>query len=234
MDHVSGDAAIVIDCDLQDPPELIPKLVEEWLNGYDVVNARRIKRKGESFLKKITSYIHYRLLFRLSDINIPIDTGDFRLLNKNALDSLSKLREKHRYMKGLFAWVGFKQKEIEYEREARYKGKKKYNIFGLFSLAFDGLTSFSILPLRLASIIGFFSAFFGFIYGVIVITKKVFFHEPVVGFTSLVVLITFFGGIQLLSIGIIGEYVGRIFNETKNRPLYIVRNIKKSVFYDNP
>ena len=234
LDHVSGDAAIVIDCDLQDPPELIPKLVEEWLNGYDVVNARRIKRKGESFLKKITSYIHYRLLFYLSDINIPMDTGDFRLLNKNALDSLSKLREKHRYMRGLFVWVGFKQKEIEYERDARYKGKKKYNIFGLFSLAFDGLTSFSILPLRLASIIGFFSAFFGFIYGVIVITKKVFFHEPVVGFTSLVVLITFFGGIQLLSIGIIGEYVGRIFNETKNRPLYIVRNIKKSVFYDNP
>jgi len=234
LDHASGDAVIVIDSDLQDPPELIPKLVEEWLNGYDVVNAKRIKRKSEGFFKKITSYIYYRLLFYLSDINIPMDTGDFRLLNKNALDSLSKLREKHRYMKGLFAWVGFKQKEIEYEREARYKGKTKWNFFSLFNLAFDGLTSFSILPLRLASIIGFFSAFFGFIYGVIVVTKKVFFHEPVVGFTSLVVLITFFGGIQLLSIGIIGEYVGRIFNETKNRPLYIVRNIKKSVFYDNP
>ena len=234
LDHASGDAVIVIDSDLQDPPELIPKLVEEWLNGYDVVNAKRIKRKSEGFFKKITSYIYYRLLFYLSDINIPMDTGDFRLLNKNALDSLSKLREKHRYMKGLFAWVGFKQKEIEYEREARYKGKTKWNFFSLFNLAFDGLTSFSILPLRLASIIGFFSAFFGFIYGVIVVTKKVFFHEPVVGFTTLVVLITFFGGIQLLSIGIIGEYVGRIFNETKNRPLYIVRNIKKSVFYDNP
>ena len=234
LDHASGDAAIVIDSDLQDPPELIPRLVEEWTNGYDVVNARRIKRKGESFLKKIISYIYYRLLFHLSDINIPIDTGDFRLLNKNALDSLLKLREKHRYMKGLFAWVGFKQKEIEYERDARYKGKTKWNVFGLFSLAFDGLTSFSILPLRLASIIGFLSAFFGFIYGVIIVTKKVFFLEPVVGFTSLVVLITFFGGIQLLSIGIIGEYIGRIFNETKNRPLYIVRNIKKSVFYDNP
>jgi len=234
LDHTSGDAAIVIDSDLQDPPELIPRLVEEWSNGYDVVNARRTKRKGESFLKKITSYIYYRLLFHLSDINIPMDTGDFRLLNKNALDSLSKLREKHRYMKGLFAWVGFKQKEIEYERDARYKGKTKWNVFGLFSLAFDGLTSFSILPLRLASIIGFLSAFFGFIYGLIIVAKKVFFHEPVVGFTSLVVLITFFGGIQLLSIGIIGEYVGIIFNEKKNTPLYIVRNIKKSVFYDNP
>jgi len=230
LDHASGDAVIVIDSDLQDPPELIPKLVEEWLNGYDVVNAKRIKRKGEGSLKKITSYIYYRLLFYLSDINIPIDTGDFRLLNRCALDALLKLREKHRYMKGLFAWVGFKQKEIEYEREARYKGKTKWNFFSLFNLAFDGLTSFSIIPLRLASIVGFLSAFFGFFYGLTIVVKRLFFQEQVVGFTSLVVLITFFGGIQLLSIGIIGEYIGRIFNETKNRPLYIVKNIKESVF----
>ena len=196
LDHASGDAVIVIDSDLQDPPELIPKLVEEWLNGNDVVNAKRKKRKGEGFLKKITSYMYYRLLFRLSDINIPMDTGDFRLLNKNALHALLKLREKHRYMKGLFSWVGFKQKEIEYERDARYKGKTKWSFFGLFNLAFDGLTSFSILPLRLASFIGFLSAFFGFIYGAIIVAKKIFFHEPVMGFTSLVVLITFFGGIQ--------------------------------------
>ena len=230
LDHASGDAVIVIDSDLQDPPELIPKLVEEWLNGYDVVNAKRIKRKGEGSLKKITSYIYYRLLFYLSDINIPIDTGDFRLLNRCALDALLKLREKHRYMKGLFVWVGFKQKEIEYEREARYKGKTKWNFFSLFNLAFDGLTSFSIIPLRLASIVGFLSAFFGFFYGLTIVVKRLFFQEQVVGFTSLVVLITFFGGIQLLSIGIIGEYIGRIFNETKNRPLYIVKNIKESVF----
>ncbi|MEC7875628.1 MAG: glycosyltransferase family 2 protein [Pseudomonadota bacterium] len=204
LDHASGDAVIVIDSDLQDPPELIPKLVEEWLNGYDVVNAKRIKRKGEGSLKKITSYIYYRLLFYLSDINIPIDTGDFRLLNRCALDALLKLREKHRYMKGLFVWVGFKQKEIEYEREARYKGKTKWNFFSLFNLAFDGLTSFSIIPLRLASIVGFLSAFFGFFYGLTIVVKRLFFQEQVVGFTSLVVLITFFGGIQLLSIGIIG------------------------------
>ena len=133
-------------------------------------------------------------------------------------------------MKGLFAWVGFKQQEIQYEREARYKGKTKWSFFGLFNLAFDGLTSFSILPLRLASTVGFLSALFGFFYGVTIVIKKIFFHEPVVGFTSLVVLVTFFGGIQLLSIGIIGEYIGRIFNETKNRPLYIVKNIKESVF----
>ena len=230
LDYASGDAVIVIDSDLQDPPEVIPELVKKWRDGNEVVNARRIKRKGEGFLKKITSHIYYRLLFFISDIKIPMDTGDFRLLNRNALDAISQLREKHRYMKGLFAWVGFKQQEIQYEREARYKGKTKWSFFGLFNLAFDGLTSFSILPLRLASTVGFLSALFGFFYGVMIIIKKIFFHEPVVGFTSLVVLVTFFGGIQLLSIGIIGEYIGRIFNETKNRPLYIVKNVKESVF----
>ena len=234
LDYSSGDAVIVIDADLQDPPELIPKLVEKWREGYDVVNAKRIKRKGESLLKKVMSYIYYRLLFYLSDINVPRDTGDFRLLNKNALDALLKLREKHRYMKGLFVWVGFKQKEIEYEREARFKGKTKWGFFSLFNLAFDGLTSFSIMPLRLASTIGFLSALIGFFYGAVIVFKTLFFHEPVAGFTSLVVLITFFGGIQLLSIGIIGEYIGRIFNETKNRPLYVVKNIQGSIFLDKP
>jgi len=231
LDYSSGDAVVVIDTDLQDPPELIPKLVENWNDGYDVVNAKRIKREGESSLKKITSYIYYRVLFRLSDISIPKDIGDFRLLDRKALDALLKLREKHRYMKGLFVWVGFKQKEIEYEREARFKGKTKLNLLSLFNLAFDGLTSFSIMPLRLASIIGFLSAVTGFLYGATIVIKTMFFHEPVAGFTSLVVLITFFGGIQLLSIGIIGEYIGRIFNETKNRPLYIVKNIKHSIFF---
>ncbi len=234
LDYSSGDAVIVIDADLQDPPELIPKLVEKWREGYDVVNAKRIKRKGESLLKKVMSYIYYRLLFYLSDINVPRDTGDFRLLNKNALDALLKLREKHRYMKGLFVWVGFKQKEIEYEREARFKGKTKWGFFSLFNLAFDGLTSFSIMPLRLASTIGFLSALIGFFYGTVIVFKTLFFHEPIAGFTSLVVLITFFGGIQLLSIGIIGEYIGRIFNETKNRPLYVVKNIQGSIFLDKP
>ena len=234
LDYSSGEAVIVIDADLQDPPELIPKLVEKWREGYDVVNAKRIKRKGESLLKKVMSYIYYRLLFYLSDINVPRDTGDFRLLNKNALDALLKLREKHRYMKGLFVWVGFKQKEIEYEREARFKGKTKWGFFSLFNLAFDGLTSFSIMPLRLASTIGFLSALIGFFYGAVIVFKTLFFHEPVAGFTSLVVLVTFFGGIQLLSIGIIGEYIGRIFNETKNRPLYVVKNIQGSIFLDKP
>ena len=137
-------------------------MVEKWLDGYDVVNAKRTERRGESFFKRMTSYVYYRLLFHISDINIPMDTGDFRLLDRNAVNALLKLREKHRYMKGLFAWVGFKQEEIEYQREARYKGKTKWSFFGLFNLAFDGLTSFSILPLRLASTVGFVSALFGF------------------------------------------------------------------------
>ncbi|HIF50422.1 MAG TPA: glycosyltransferase [Thiotrichaceae bacterium] len=231
LDHASGDAIVIIDADLQDPPELINEFVKHWRAGYDVVSAKRSKREGESHLKKLTSYVYYRLLFLLSDINIPKDTGDFRLLDRKALEALLKLREKHRYMKGLFAWVGFKQLEIEYERDARFKGKTKWNYFSLLNLAFDGLTSFSVLPLRMASIVGVFSAMIAFLYGAFITVKTVFFGDPVAGYSSLVVIITFIGGIQLLALGIIGEYLGRIFNETKNRPLYIVKNAQSSMFF---
>jgi glycosyltransferase involved in cell wall biosynthesis len=228
LDYAIGDAIVVIDTDLQDPPELIPELVEKWNKGFDVVNAKRIKRKGETAFKKITSFIYYRFLYQLSDIKIPKDTGDFRLLSRNALDALLKLREKHRYMKGLFAWVGYSQTEISYERDARYAGDTKWNYFGLLDLAFEGLTSFSVLPLRLASMLGVLSAFAALIFGVVIIVKKIMFGDPVAGYPSLVVLITFIGGIQLLALGIIGEYLGRVFNETKNRPLYLVKDIKPS------
>jgi polyisoprenyl-phosphate glycosyltransferase len=228
LDHVTGDAVVVIDTDLQDPPELIPKLVEQWHNGFDVVNAKRIKRKGESTFKKVTSYLYYRFLYQLSDIKIPKDTGDFRLLSRSALDALLELREKHRYMKGLFAWVGYKQTEITYERDERYAGETKWNFFGLLNLAFEGLTSFSVVPLRIASMLGILSAFAALIFAIIIIVKKLMFGDPVAGYPSLVVLITFIGGIQLLALGIIGEYLGRVFNETKNRPLYLVKDIKPS------
>ena len=228
LDHASGDAVIVIDTDLQDPPELIPELVKQWRDGYDVVNAKRIKRKGESSFKKITSFVYYRFLYKLSDIKIPKDTGDFRLLSRNALDALLKLREKHRYMKGLFAWVGYSQTEITYERDERYAGDTKWSFWSLLNLAFEGLTSFSVLPLRLASMIGVLSAFGGLIFAAIIILKKVMYGDPVAGYPSLVVLITFIGGIQLLALGIIGEYLGRVFNETKNRPLYLIKDIKPS------
>ncbi len=231
LDHVSGDSVVIIDTDLQDPPELIPRLVEIWLEGYDVVNAKRVKRKGESWFKKLTSYIYYRFLFQLSDIKIPKDTGDFRLLGRNALDALLKLREKHRYMKGLFAWVGYSQTEITYERDERYAGKTKWGFWGLVNLAFEGLTSFSVLPLRLASMVGVLSAFIAIVFGIVIILKKFIYGDPVAGYPSLVVLITFIGGIQLLALGVIGEYLGRVFNETKNRPLYIVKNMQESMFY---
>jgi polyisoprenyl-phosphate glycosyltransferase len=230
LDHASGDAVVIIDTDLQDPPELIPELVERWHEGYDVVNAKRIKRKGESGFKKITSFVYYRFLYQLSDIKIPKDTGDFRLLSRNALDALLKLREKHRYMKGLFAWVGYSQAEITYERDERYAGETKWHFFGLLNLAFEGLTSFSVLPLRLASLLGVLSAFVGLAFAVIIVLKKMMFGDPVAGYPSLVVLITFIGGIQLLALGIIGEYLGRVFNETKNRPLYLIKDMKPSKY----
>ena len=230
LDYANGDAVIIIDTDLQDPPNLIPKLVEYWLAGYDVVNAKRIKRKGESLFKKTASHVYYRILFHLSDIRIPMDTGDFRLLSRNALEALLKLREKHRYMKGLYAWVGFKQVEIEYEREPRFKGRTKWQFSELLNLAFDGLTSFSVLPLRLASITGIISALAAFLFGLFITGKKLLFGDPVAGYASLVVIITFIGGIQLLALGIIGEYLGRVFNESKNRPLYIIKSIQPSVY----
>ena len=187
LDHATGDAVVVIDTDLQDPPELIPKLVELWSDGYDVVNAKRIKRKGESSFKKISSFLYYRFLYQLSDVRIPKDTGDFRLLNRNALDALLKLREKHRYMKGLFAWVGYSQTEITYERDERYVGETKWSFWNLLNLAFEGLTSFSVLPLRLASMVGIFSAIAGLIFAAIIIIKKMMFGDPVAGYPSLVV-----------------------------------------------
>ncbi len=230
LDHASGDAVVVIDTDLQDPPELIPELVEKWHDGFDVVNAKRSKRKGETSFKKATSFLYYRFLYQLSDIKIPKDTGDFRLLSRDALDALLKLREKHRYMKGLFAWVGYSQAEITYERDERYAGETKWNFWGLLDLAFEGLTSFSVLPLRLASMIGFFTALAGLIFAIIVIIKKIMFDDPVAGYPSLVVLISVIGGIQLLALGIIGEYLGRVFNETKNRPLYLIKDLKPSEY----
>ncbi len=230
LDYASGDAVVVIDTDLQDPPELIPDLVVKWNDGYDVVNAKRIKRKGETAFKKMSSFVYYRFLYQLSDIKIPKDTGDFRLLSRNALDALLELREKHRYMKGLFAWVGYSQTEITYERDERYAGETKWHFWSLLDLAFEGLTSFSVLPLRLASLLGVLTAFAGLIFAVIIILKKIMFGDPVAGYPSLVVLIAFIGGIQLLALGIIGEYLGRVFNETKNRPLYLVKDIKSSKY----
>jgi len=222
LDYAHGDAVVVIDADLQDPPELIPELVKGWKQGYEVVYAQRTSREGESLLKRITAALFYRLLERSMPTSVPRDTGDFRLLSRRALDATNSLRERHRLMKGLFAWIGFSQLRVPYRRDARYAGRSKWSYWKLWNLALEGLTSFTIAPLRLASYLGAAVALFAFVYAAWIIYKTLAYGDPVRGYPSLMVTILFLGGVQLLSLGVIGEYLGRIFNETKHRPLYLV------------
>ncbi|MDO6424853.1 glycosyltransferase family 2 protein [Saccharophagus degradans] len=220
LDHSSGDAIVVIDADLQDPPELIPTLVERWEEGADVAYAKRKKRDGESAFKKATAHIFYRFMAKIGDVVLPEDTGDFRLLNRKALDALNSVRERHRFMKGLFAWIGFHQVAVEYDRDPRFAGVTKWNYWKLWNLALEGFTSFTTMPLKLATYIGVLTAFGSFVYGLYMIITTLINGNDVAGYPSLVVIVLFLGGIQLMSIGVIGEYLGRIFNETKKRPLY--------------
>lgn len=222
LHRASGDAVIVIDADLQDPPELIPALIAEWKKGFDVVYAQRLMRQGEGFIKKSTAHLFYRLMQHVGRVRIPEDTGDFRLLSRRATRALNSLNEQHRFMKGLFTWIGFPQKGVPYERDARHAGNTKWNYFGLFNLAIEGITSFTTGPLRVATFIGLVTATGAFVYGIYMITRTLFFGNPVPGYPSLIVIVLFLGGVQLTAIGIMGEYLGRIFNETKNRPLYFV------------
>jgi len=222
LDHALGDAVVVIDADLQDPPELIPELVAGWKQGYDVVSAMRNAREGESWLKRSTAAVFYRLLERSTPTPVPRNTGDFRLLSRRAVDATNSLRERHRLMKGLFAWIGFPQLSIPYRRAARFAGRSKWSYWRLWNLALEGLTSFTIAPLRLASYLGAAVALLSFAYAAVIVYKTLAYGDPVRGYPSLMVTILFLGGVQLLSLGVIGEYLGRIFNETKHRPLYIV------------
>lgn len=222
LHRASGDAVVVIDADLQDPPELIPALIGEWQNGFDVVYAQRLMRQGEGFIKKSTAHLFYRLMQHVGRVRIPEDTGDFRLLSRRATQALNSLNEQHRFMKGLFTWIGFPQKGVPYERDPRHAGNTKWNYFGLFNLAIEGITSFTTGPLRLATFIGLITATGAFMYGIYMIMRTLFFGNPVPGYPSLIVIVLFLGGVQLTAIGIMGEYLGRIFNETKNRPLYFV------------
>jgi len=222
FEHVRGEAMVIIDSDLQDPPELIGTLVEGWREGYDMVYARRRKRDGESFIKKLTAKYFYRVIRSVSRVQIPNDTGDFRLLSRRALDALLTLREEHRFMKGLFAWIGFKQKAVEYDRDPRFAGVTKWNYWKLWNYAIEGITSFTIAPLKVATYLGFFVALFSFLYAAYVIYKTIAYGESVAGYPSLMVVILFLGGVQLLFIGVLGEYMGRTFNEVKRRPLYFV------------
>ena len=222
FDHATGDALVVIDADLQDPPELIPQMIELWEQGYDDVYAKRRSREGESWLKKATSKYFYSILQKLSTVPIQKDTGDFRLLDRRAVDAMKQFRESERYTKGMFSWIGFNKKEILYDRDPRVAGTTKWNYVKLVNLAVNGITSFTTAPLRISTIMGFVISFIAFIYLVVLVIRTLFFGSDLGGYPSTMAAILFLGGVQLLSLGIIGEYVGKIFNETKKRPLYIV------------
>ena len=222
FDHVRGDAVVNIDADLQDPPELIPQMIRYWEDGYDDVFARRRSRAGESFVKKLTSQVYYKVLQRSTRIPIQIDTGDFRLLDRRCIDALKQFRESERYTKGMFSWIGYKKKEILYDRDPRAAGTTKWNYGKLVNLAIDGITSFTTAPLRVSTYVGFVVSVIAFVYILYLLIRPLFGVPTGGGYSSTMAAILFLGGVQLLSLGIIGEYIGRIFNETKNRPLYFV------------
>jgi len=222
LDHVTGDATVIIDADLQDPPELIPEMIKHWEDGYDDVYAKRTSRSGEGWFKKLTSKSFYFILEKISQVPIQKDTGDFRLLDKRAVEAIQQIRESQRYAKGMFSWIGFQKKEILYSRDPRAAGVTKWSYPRLFNLAVDGITSFTTAPLRISTYIGFIVSVIAFIYLVVIVIQTLLFGNELAGYPSTLAVILFLGGVQLLSLGVIGEYIGRIFNETKQRPLYLI------------
>lgn len=222
FDYVTGDCMVIIDADLQDPPSLIPQMLEYWEEGYDDVYAKRITRGKESWLRKQFSLLFYRILESTTRFEVLKNVGDFRLLDRSCINALKRLRESERYTKGMFCWIGYRKKEILFDRGDRVAGSSNWNFWKLFNLAIEGITSFTTAPLRFASILGFIIAFIAFSFMSFYFTKTLLFGDPVQGFTTIISVLLFLGGVQLLCIGLLGEYVGRIFNETKNRPPYIV------------
>ena len=222
LDYATGDCVIFIDADLQDPPELIPELIKYWEEGYDDVYARRRSREGETFLKKFTSKMYYKVLQKMTRIEIQRDTGDFRLLDRRCVNALKKLRETQRKTKSMFIWIGYKKKEVLYDRDARVAGKTKWNYMKLIDLAIDGITSFTTSPLRISTWLAIPTFAMLLIYFIYVIVKCIVTSTVMQAFQAIIILILFFSGVQILLFGIVGEYLGRIFNETKNRPLYLV------------
>lgn len=222
LDYATGDCVIFMDADLQDPPELIPELVKYWEEGYDDVYAKRRSRKGETWLKKFTSKMYYKVLQKTTRIEIQKDTGDFRLLDRRCVNALRKIRESERNTKSMFSWIGYKKKEVLYDRDPRVAGTTKWNYIKLIDLAIDGITSFTTSPLRLSTYIAIPTFLVLFVYFIYVIAKSCIMHEAIQAFQAIILLILFFSGVQILLFGILGEYLGRIFKETKNRPLYLV------------
>ena len=225
MEHAQGEIAVIIDADLQDPPEMIPEMIRKWKEGYDVVHGRRKRRMGETIFKTWTAAFFYRLLGKISNVSIPVDVGDFRLLSKRALQALIKLREHHRYLRGLVAWLGYKQTCVEYIRDERFAGETKFSLMKTIKFSIDGISSFSILPLRLSTFVGFFSSGFSFLYIFYALYAKFVLHDVVPGWTAVVIGVFFLGGVQLICLGIMGEYIGMLHEESKARPLYLISEI---------
>lgn len=232
IDYLTGDAAIIMDADLQDPPELIPEMISWWEKGYQDVSAKRRSRAGESFFKKWSSHDFYTILQKMSSVPMQRDVGDFRLLDKQCLNALRLMRESQRYTKGLFSWIGFEKKEVLFDRDARAAGKTKWNYWKLLNLGIEGITSFTIAPLRASAFVGCILAFIAILYMIFIVLRTLICGEDVPGYPSLVSIILFIGGIQLFFLGIIGEYLGRVFNESKFRPLYLVKDYNGQTVMD--
>ncbi len=227
IDNAGGDAVVLIDADLQDPPDVIKRFITKWEEGYDVVYGVREKRDGEGKMKLLTAALFYRILRKIIKIDVPADTGDFRLMSRRVVDRFKQLKEKDRFVRGLVSWVGFKQAGLLYKRDRRYAGKTKYPYSKMLKFALDGITSFSSVPLKLATWLGYFTSFLAFLYLSTVFFQKIM-GITVQGFATIMVGMLFLGGVQLICLGIIGEYIGRIFNETKQRPMYVIEDIYQS------
>ena len=225
MDYARGRAVMVIDADLQDPPELFPRMIEKWREGFDVVYGKRSERKGETGFKKLTAGLYYRFLRRMTDVDLPVDTGEFRLIDRKVCDVIKRIKEKNRYIRGLVSWVGFRQTAVEYVREKRFAGETKYPLSKMIKLAMNGITAFSYKPLKLAANLGFGISALSFIYLLIVLYQRLFTHSTTTGWASMVAIVLFSQGIVLMVLGLMGEYIGRIFEEIKGRPIYIVDEI---------
>jgi glycosyltransferase involved in cell wall biosynthesis len=226
LNYVRGEAIIILDADLQDPPELIPQLVEKWQQGYQVVYAQRTQRRKEGWFKRLPAYLFYRLMQRLADVEIPIDTGDFCLMDRRVVDVLNSMPERNRYIRGLRSWVGLPQTFIHFERDPRFAGEVKYTFRKSLSLAATGLVTFSRVPLRLSTYVGLLAAAIAVLMAILVLYWRVFVpHSPLTGFATIMIAVFFLGAVQLVSIGILGEYVGRIYEEVKGRPLYVLSEV---------
>jgi polyisoprenyl-phosphate glycosyltransferase len=225
MDYAKGDAVIIIDADLQDPPELIIGMIEKWKEGNEVVYAKRVKRKGETIFKKLSARVFYRVLSVATEINIPVDTGDFRLMDRKVCNQMRRIKESNRFVRGLVSWVGFRQAAVEYVREERLAGETKYPLKRMIKLCLDGILSFSHKPLKLAIYFGLFLSGIGFVYLLYVLYLALFTQATIKGWSSLISIMLVFNGFTLFILGILGEYIGRIYDETKGRPLYIVKEV---------